>query len=41
MNAYEVWKNSEGMSKNDRIDILYKNQRQTYVNIMGQRSYII
>ncbi len=26
MNAYEVWKNSEGMSKNDRIDILYKNQ---------------
>ena len=30
MNAYEVWKNSEGMSKNDRIDILYKNQILKY-----------
>ncbi len=30
MNAYEVWNNSEGMSKNDRIDILYKNQILKY-----------
>jgi predicted RNase H-like nuclease (RuvC/YqgF family) len=30
MNAYEVWKNTEGMSKNDRIDILYKNQILKY-----------
>jgi predicted RNase H-like nuclease (RuvC/YqgF family) len=30
MNAYEVWKNSEGMSKNDRIDILYKNHILKY-----------
>jgi predicted RNase H-like nuclease (RuvC/YqgF family) len=30
MNAYEMWKNSEGMSKNDRIDILYKNQILKY-----------
>jgi len=30
MNAYEVWKNTEGMSKNDRTDILYKNQILKY-----------